>query len=341
MERIQIKDFGPIKDIEIIIKDINMFIGRISSGKSTVAKIISIFKDRALRNSPNHDRFIQLLGDCNIYFEINYRTSIRYEQDEFYFEVNAQSVSTNFIGQDHRYAYNSIYIPSERIAFSTISQYISRLISNNISIPNRIGAFEAKFEEARSTLKKYPIDFLDIVYEYDGTNDYIMFSNGQRVKLSQVSGGLQSIVPLILVVYFGTKRNDETRNMFVIEEPEMNIYPSTQKALIEYVLGRVNQSQDQIVITTHSPYIITALDNLIQARSAVDSNSAIEEAVNDLVPSRYWININGVSCYYFDNGGCKSTMDDEIGSIGPSHIDEVSTEISNTFERLLALKYPS
>ncbi len=43
MEKIIIKNFGPIKSAEIIIKRFTILIGQISSGKSTVAKLASIF----------------------------------------------------------------------------------------------------------------------------------------------------------------------------------------------------------------------------------------------------------------------------------------------------------
>ena len=45
MERIVIKDFGPIKELEINdIKKITIFIGDSGSGKSTVMKVISLFR---------------------------------------------------------------------------------------------------------------------------------------------------------------------------------------------------------------------------------------------------------------------------------------------------------
>ena len=41
MARICIKNVGPIKQVDINLKRINVFIGMQSSGKSTIAKIIS------------------------------------------------------------------------------------------------------------------------------------------------------------------------------------------------------------------------------------------------------------------------------------------------------------
>ena len=97
MERISIRNFGPIGEAEIEIKDINVFIGTTSSGKSTAAKLISIFKGSALREKPHFERFIKLLQDYNISFEIKENTRIRFEENGFYFEVSGETLHVRYI----------------------------------------------------------------------------------------------------------------------------------------------------------------------------------------------------------------------------------------------------
>ena len=41
MARLIIRNIGPIKDIDIELNKVNVFIGEQSSGKSTIAKIVS------------------------------------------------------------------------------------------------------------------------------------------------------------------------------------------------------------------------------------------------------------------------------------------------------------
>ena len=47
MERAKliVKNFGPLKDIEIEVREMVTFIGAQASGKSTLAKLLSIFED--------------------------------------------------------------------------------------------------------------------------------------------------------------------------------------------------------------------------------------------------------------------------------------------------------
>ena len=44
-ERIKVNHFGPITHIDIIIKRLTIFIGTQGSGKSTVSKLLTIFRD--------------------------------------------------------------------------------------------------------------------------------------------------------------------------------------------------------------------------------------------------------------------------------------------------------
>ncbi len=45
MQRIIVKNFGPLKDIDLEIKDYMIFLGPQASGKSTLAKLIYFFRE--------------------------------------------------------------------------------------------------------------------------------------------------------------------------------------------------------------------------------------------------------------------------------------------------------
>mgnify|MGYP006206212493 CR=1 FL=1 len=49
----------------------------------------------------------------------------------------------------------------------------------------------------------------------------------------------------------------------IIEEPEAHLFPVAQKHLIELLAIMVNRNEDnQLIITTHSPYILSSFNNL-------------------------------------------------------------------------------
>jgi hypothetical protein len=294
-----------------------------------------------LRSSLNFGTFLQLLGDYNIAVELRSNSYIRYEQNDFWLEFTNGGLRADDSSINTVPTFNPIYIPAERLFFATFSQSILGLLSNNIALPKSLVDFGARFEVARVQLRSKPVDFLGISYEYDGRTDWILVNPSLKIRLSEASSGIQTVLPLFLVVQFFTAFKERGDNLFVIEEPELSLYPRTQKDLVEWLVARIQTAQDKLVLTTHSPYLLTALDNLIQAYNVVKLNPAALEKVRALVPASHWIDFEQLSCYYFDKGTCHSTLDSEMSSIGPSNIDDVSTSLSETFEQLLALKYPA
>ncbi|WP_431213803.1 AAA family ATPase [Puia sp. P3] len=307
MEKLIVKNFGPIVDAELLIKDINIFIGTTSSGKSTVAKLVAILKGPVFRANPDRSLFLKSLVDYNIPYAFVQGTSIRYENGDSVFEIAGQFFTTNWSVYPPP-ADEPIYVPAERVFFPTFSQSIFSLISNNVALPKSLVDFGAKFETARKSFLNHSVDFLGVEYVYEGNTDYVRVSDQVKIKLSEASSGLQSVIPLFLVVSYYTLVKGDLENLFVIEEPEINLYPSSQKELVDFLISRIKEAHDKLIITTHSPYLLTAIDNLIQADNVVKENSAAAtEAVADLIPTARWINFDQVSCYYFDRGTCRST----------------------------------
>jgi len=354
MEKIEIRNFGPIKEAEIEIKDINVFIGKTSSGKSTAAKLIAIFKDIEFYLNDYYTNFNKRLADYNIDFDITNNTYINYFSDEH--KVNWEIKNMN-LQRHHKpiekpspadYIVPNInYIPAERAFFPMIAASIFGLLKNDVALAKCIKNFGSEFEEARMSLKKLFIGFLNVKYEFSDGNNYLIYKN-VRIRLEQASSGFQSVVPLIVVVeYFTEKTKEPWRINFIIEEPELNLYPTVQKKLVEYLIERINGSKNliynsynKLFITTHSPYILTSLDNLIQAHNVAMKGGTYEEEAKKIVDPKCWLEFERVSCYYFkEDGTCKSTLDHEYRLIGASEIDDVSTEISNTYENLIDLKY--
>lgn len=354
-EKIYVRNFGPIVDVEIDIKNINVFIGTTSSGKSTIAKLIAIFKSEQLQNITGWmntyeeqqwddlDSFNKILASYNIDFTLEESTFIRYESDELFCEFSKGTMKSSVTLYSHMVTTNPVYIPAERVFFSTLSQSIFSLINSDVALPKWLLDFGGKFEKARRDVKSFNVDFLDARYSFSDGNDLLHLPNDKTIKLSQGSSGLQSIIPLMLVIHHLTRdieslRKELTFDLFIVEEPEMNLYPSSQRDLLEFIISRIKQSQDKLIITTHSPYLLTALDNLVQAGNVAYDQTA-RKRLSLIVPESLWTDFDQVTCYFFDNGHVRSTLDTELRSLGPSNIDDVSSELGKIFDELLKLKY--
>jgi AAA15 family ATPase/GTPase len=74
----------------------------------------------------------------------------------------------------------------------------------------------------------------------------------------------------------------------IVEELEQNLYPSSQKSLLYSLLKFVNKNENnQLILTTHSPYIINYLTLSIKAKKVLTRIKEIkykESKLNKIIP---------------------------------------------------------
>ncbi|OQX99939.1 MAG: hypothetical protein B6I24_01125 [Bacteroidetes bacterium 4572_128] len=63
--RLIIKNFGAIKDIDIEIKSLTIFIGEQATGKSTIAKLLAIFNEFNTENDHEFTDFLKMYNLSN------------------------------------------------------------------------------------------------------------------------------------------------------------------------------------------------------------------------------------------------------------------------------------
>lgn len=388
MEKLIVRNFGPIKEAEIDLTKYVIFIGDTSTGKSVLAKLISIFRDSNLRIDST-TTFEKLLSHYNINFSnagseiyyINNNISINLfrESIEVYIDGELSNISSttaldnieeiddytllnlfrnkvkdvNFKIDDNtdmhdllrhfkRYDINEpIYIPAERILNSLIGNSISGLWANNVALPAYFKDFAAKYEVARKSIKNFKYNSFGFEYKFIKGNEQIIFPNSKLI-LSQTSSGIQSLIPLLLVFDYeiqSIERGSIYRTI-LIEEPELNLYPFKQKQLIEYIIKNINNTDHKLIITTHSPYILSVLDTLMLAKNTFKENKKLKKEINSIIPESNWIDYNDISVYEVKNDGTiASIKNEEFKSIDTNAIDRVSDIISEEFDKLTELRY--
>ncbi|NJO92068.1 MAG: hypothetical protein HC831_26165 [Chloroflexia bacterium] len=111
-----------------------------------------------------------------------------------------------------------------------------------------------------------------------------------------------------------------------------------QNELNELVENFMNQN-DRLIITTHSPYVLTALDNLIQAHNTFDKKPEEREKISSVISEEKWVAINNVSAYYLKDGEATDIIDYELDAIGANKIDDVSELHSLIYDKLLKIMF--
>lgn len=132
-----------------------------------------------------------------------------------------------------------------------------------------------------------------------------------------------------------------SHTQFIVEEPEQNLFPKTQMELLYSLLSEINHGRNhRLVLTTHSPYILYALNNCILAHNV---KSEIDNELSSKISCMpYALDPNCVSVWSIDSGylrGCNdernSTIQDEHGLIRKNYFNDVMKDIMSDFNAML------
>lgn len=106
--------------------------------------------------------------------------------------------------------------------------------------------------------------------------------DGREISLSECGSGIQSLVAIAIYKYLA----DLKHSNFIIglEEPETNLHPQGQKELIFTLFDQINESNIQVLFTTHSTVLIDQLDhtNIVLVRKVKDSHRAFKTKILQL-----------------------------------------------------------
>ena len=400
MERLIVKNFGPLKDVDIELNRINLFIGENGSGKSVLGKLVTIildilnnsdeknirknfvdlnisfftkktiiqfiskdieifsFKNETFSYKYYHEDIKKMLNLKERYTELEnqkiesltkikkikksiilkfidflFRTNYNKELDSFEKKIEKSINETTSLEKDITEHNNKLqkyltskYIPAERNLISLFNKSIYSFLSADIALPKFIISFFSDFEKARNEIIE--LSFLDVKYIH-AEKDKIYYNENEFLNLEHASSGIQSALPLYLTVKYFSNRHSS----IIIEEPEQNLFPKAQKETVEYIVGELGV-ENTLFMMTHSPYILTALNNLILANDVKEQKGV--EALKGIVEEKYCVPFEEVSAYSLVDGKSVSIMDKEDRIIGVNVIDSISDEVSETFDKLLA-----
>ena len=122
-------------------------------------------------------------------------------------------------------------------------------------------------------------------------------------------------------------------SQFIIEEPEMNLFPETQRDLVYHLLNKcLEREGNRLTITTHSPYILYALNNCMMAGLVYDKMD--EESKSRLKCGTSKISPSDVSIYEIQEGVVKR-IQKEDGLIQDNYFDQQMGKLMDDFYLML------
>jgi len=283
-------------------------------------------------------------NDIDIFYNNNLEKLINKVRKETIENNHYELIEKNLLSFAKKNLINDIsvtphFIPTGRTYFSTLKESIFSLLQSGYKIDSLLLNFGLTYESAINALNSYNNEKIlektskilrgDIVYKKEIKSIGIQ-NNNIFTPMNFLSSGQQEVLPLIVVLLY---LEILKANLFV-EEPEAHLYPLSQKELIELIAYIYNRGSN-INITTHSPYIITAINNLLlldEKKDKIDKNSSFYEMLD------YKISANDISAYTIEDGILKNIYDKENNLIDAYSIDSVSEELSQEFDELLELE---
>lgn len=401
------RNIGPIKEVDIDLKKFNVFIGAQSSGKSTLAKIISFctwldkHTDRTTKKYVNgaidslkkyhrltdeyfnEDSVIFYQGD-NIAYAYNWPKgeTITFTEEGYEPELYTNDTEFFFGKKDRVTNPKVIYIPAERSFVSAVPT-LREYQEDNDNLQDFVNTW---FRVKRKYPQEKALEILNLgvryYYQEDSYRDWVIIEGGRKIPLESSSSGLQSIIPLLVLVRwmsegiyaeekpFSPAENEEiekivlsgiadlnkqdasivdkldrfigflsgriyTHTQFIIEEPEQNLFPETQCELMYHILSAVNHGKNhRLVMTTHSPYILYALNNSIEGFSVSDK---LPESIKSTIKSSSsFINPDDVNIWQIRDGRLETIKEGD--SIGQHYFNEIMNSVLDDYYKIQAYK---
>lgn len=243
-----------------------------------------------------------------------------------------------------------IYIPAGRSLLATMSEQL-----HDISVSEMDLTMQEFVKLIRATKSQFGTKIPEMVQNYTKTvkgqinnsavthayelikkilkADYVNDSDGEKiyfdehhwVKLMYGSSGQQEALWILMLTLIIILEN--RRAFVVIEEPEAHLFPIAQKDMISLIAIMVNATDSQVIITTHSPYILTS-SNILLYSEKVENNYRGEE--KPVIPRSIRLSYHKFAAYKVENAAdsLTSLMDENSHMISTDYIDKVS-EITN------------
>jgi predicted ATP-dependent endonuclease of OLD family len=407
MQRIIVKNFGPLVDIDLEIKDFMVFIGPNASGKSTLTKLIYFFNaipelmEKSLVEnftainsgivhglnaifwnfhsfslSPqfNQDTLIKFYFSEKIFIELVYspESTINFEpifngdlietfgQIETLRDYFLSKLPNNFI--DNNVASKEFLDVRYNFKFEIskifTGKFFNNIESDKVYIPEGRSIASESYDQ-NSYIKKNYLDYLaDTKYFFSknlekgfddqitneilkgkplktGENNYgLMLENKNIVPFNLISSGQKESFWLVLILK--NLQQKIKAKQIIIEEPETHLFPDSQKTLIELITLIANQKNNKVIITTHSHYILGAINILINAFRIGQLHA---EKVEKVIPKNLWLDKDKILIAYLRNGKLEDIYSESAEMFDHDVLTKTSAELNSNFDKLMEIEF--
>ena len=244
-----------------------------------------------------------------------------------------ESIQKNIELQGHR-AFDAKVQTIDETLMLSFMQRVVKMRQSFISLGN----FDGIINHAEGELKHR----LELAYQliqrvlrgkYSNSEygEIINYSSDGYVFLKNASSGQQESIRILQDAFLSIYQDNKL--LRIVEEPEAHLFPEAQMATIQLLVLMLNSAPaGHLILTTHSPYTLTVINNLIYAAKV---GAAHADQVYRILPEELWLPTDRVAAYMLKNGIADDIIDPDLGEIKAELIDTVSNLINEQYKELL------
>jgi hypothetical protein len=253
-------------------------------------------------------------------------------------------------------AESQVYIPAGRAFFTVLGRALMAFDQSGMLDPisrefgRRFASFRALAEQGRIDVASLSASFAELLGgSLERGKDRVLAirtTDDRLVPLNALSSGQQEMLPLLGLLMedsSGSGRHQSkrkaSRRVFV-EEPEAHLFPETQARVVQWLVRLRNEGRflSQLVLTTHSPYVLAKLNNLAFAGKLAETRRPPRPSVlNEVIPADARIAAHSIRVYALIEGEARDVIEDD-GLINSDFLDSVSDQMATEFDALLRLE---
>jgi len=213
---------------------------------------------------------------------------------------------------DGNFPVGTAFVPASRAALVVSSDYSDYYLKKYAELFGILKTKQGKNDKNIDDILKAQIIIDDELY--------LKSNDGRKVPINKASSGQQEIVYVLMQLdrlgNNGHNKYGKSLSLF-IEEPSAHLFPLEQMQIINYIVQVYNDLKNtdkpvRYFITTHSPYILNSLNNILRKGALLKKYSDKAEIINrdERVAKTPVLSAEEVSAYFIEADGKGEDMFD-------------------------------
>lgn len=308
-------------------------------------------KQFSMESSVSFERIDQSFDDAKKRFEGQEKSSSITSDEDL--DLSSEKKSLRSFLNESIYSFfpneMKIFIPAGRSFFANIDNNIWAALSENVILLDPILTdFGKIYSNFKNSYKSWKLssdlikNILNGVYISESGHDYIQQTDKRKIEIHRASSAQQELLPLAIALeVLGNASLSFHSISIYIEEPEAHLFPEAQrqtsykiaKVLNQLVNQQGNHLDVRVFLSTHSPYVMSAFNNLLEAGKIANESQEKENKINEIIPAGSFLRPGTVQAYFL--GEESTSIVDDDGLIDIERLESASINILNDYQRII------